>query len=153
GGSARCSHRLMWWHRRSSIAQRIGASNCCSGLVFVWGERRQRQRMDAGRKLLGERLIDKALSGNPPLADKGGRGDGNGKVRFAFRPIALVSGMTVRLVCDLEPGRCESLGQFATDGIGHIHSALPSEEAAAVRKPPRSSTTWWMWSPSEPAAA
>src|SRR5712691_6127819 len=126
--------------------------------------------MNAGCELLGQCLIDEPLPRHPALAGKRRRYDGHGEMRLALRPRALMPRVTVRFILDLEPGRGEPFGQLAADGGGDGHAAQiietigdykpsysrgfsPWRNPAAARKVPRSSMTWWMWSPSEPAAA
>ena len=118
--------------------------------------------MDPCRELLGQGLIDETLSRDPGLAGEGGGGDCNRKMGLALRPSARVPGVTMRFVLDLEPERRESGRQLLANGLGNAHDGEEIRvgdrrggqcDAAAHRKPPRLSTTWWMWSPAEPAAA
>src|ERR1700730_5555607 len=118
--------------------------------------------MDPCRELLGKGLIDETLSRAPGLAGEGGGGDRNRKMCLTLRPGTRVPGVTMRLVLDLEPERSEPGRQLLANGVGNAHDREEIRvgdrrggqcDAAAHRKPPRSSTTWWMWSPSEPSAA
>src|SRR6202023_2145932 len=111
---------------------------------------------------LGKSLIDEALSRDPGLADKNGGDDSDREMRLSLRPGTCMSGVAMRLVFDLKPGRSEPGRQLLANGFGNAHDGEEIRvgdsrgrqcAAAAHRKPPRSSTTWWMWSPSEPAAA
>src|SRR5438067_8215543 len=96
---------------------------CVSKLadVFVRGERRQRQRMDAASQFVSQSLVDEPLARDAALSDKGGAGDHDGEMRLASRARPFMPDMKVRLVLDLEAGRSEPLGQLAADRVGNRH--------------------------------
>src|SRR5215475_15679951 len=109
--------------------------------------------MDTRHQFRGERLINKALAGNPVMSGENRRDDRHREMCLAFWPRALMSRVTVGFIDDVEPNGSESLGQFGAYRIGDVHDeevikigAFSSGFAAlarqtSVRKPPRSSTT------------
>ena len=58
--------------------------------ILVRREGRQRQRVNTGRKLFGQRLIDEPLPGYAALTGKSSRHDGDSKMGLTTRPSAFV---------------------------------------------------------------
>src|ERR1700730_6001668 len=122
-----------------------------SAPVLFRREGGQRQRMDPRGEFLGQSLIDEALSRDPGLADKNGGDDSDREKRLSLRPRTCMAGVAMRLVFDLEPERSAPGRQILANGFGNAHdggeirvgdSGSRQCDAAAHRKPPRSSTTW-----------
>src|SRR5215469_6963196 len=126
--------------------------------ILVGGESGQRQRMDICGELVGKCFVHKPLPRDPATAREGRGDDRDGEVRLATGACSLVPDMEMGLILDLEPGRGKPLGQFAADRVGDGHrGTTPSDGSSALRqaalkKEPRLSTTWWIWSPSHPSA-
>src|SRR5207248_10220535 len=81
--------------------------------VFVRGERRQRQRMDAARQWVSQSLVDEPLARDATLSDKGGAGGRGGEMRPASWARSVVPGMELRLVYDRATCRGAPLGRLA----------------------------------------
>src|ERR1700730_17996326 len=135
----------------SGIFSRAPPNGPSSAPVLVRREGGQRQRMDPRREFLGQSLIDEALPRDPGLADKNGGDDSDREMCLTLRPGTCMSGVAMRLVFDLKPGRSEPGRQLPANGFGNAHDGEDIRvgdnrgrqcDAAAHRKPPRSSTTW-----------
>src|SRR3984893_15000513 len=105
----------------SGIFSRAPRNGASSAPVLLRREGSQRQRMDPRREFLGKSLIDEALSRDPGLADKNGGDDGNREIRLSRRPGTCMSGVAMRLVFDLEPGRSATGRQILANGFGNAH--------------------------------
>src|ERR1700730_14240313 len=135
----------------SGIFSRAPRNGPSSAPVLVRRAGGPRQRMDPRGEFFGKSLIDEALSRDPGLADKNGGDDSNREMGLSLRPGTCLSGVAVRLGFDLEPERSEPGRQLLANGFGNAHDGEEIRvgdsrgrqcDAAAHRKPPRSSTTW-----------
>lgn len=114
--------------------------------ILVRRERGQRQRMDSTGKLCRQRLVNQALTRDPPEPDEHPGDNDDGKMCLAAlpRPAGMtdMAGVPGRIVRDVEPRWSEPLHQLAPHRVGNGHwRPARSASAAAPRNPARSSTT------------
>lgn len=84
-------------------------------------KRAQRQRMHRAGQFLGEDGVDAAMPLDARHRLEGSRDDGDPEVRLAFRPGAGMTGMTVRLINNLQRLRRERGGELGADRLGNGH--------------------------------
>src|ERR1700690_1092928 len=80
-----------------------------------------RERVDTGFELGGERLVDHAMAGEPALPPERIRHDIYAEVSWTARPMSRMAFVLMRFIEHLQAHRREGLGQLARNGLLHAH--------------------------------